>query len=73
MSLPLWEQLAELPVPPAPPDLGRRVHQRLNLVLLGSQLLELAFVAWPLAVLETLPALVELLSLTLGTERRRPP
>lgn len=61
----LLEQLAECAVPPAPAELDRRVHERLNRALLAAHLLDLVVGAVPYATGHFLRAVGDLLKVTL--------
>ena len=57
MSLNLLDQLSKQPVPPPPPDFGRKVHRRLNGWLLFGQLADLTLRGIPFAALHFMRAL----------------
>jgi len=61
----LFTELAELPVPPVPANLDQEVHQRLNRVLLTSQLVEFCWQALPQTALAMLACFRAFLTLTI--------
>lgn len=67
MASDLFEQLADLEVPPAPEadEFDRQLHQRVNRSLVTAQLVDLGVKGLPFALVHFLRALVGLLSLTL--------
>ena len=58
------DQLADVPVPPPPPDLDNRVHQSVNHWLLAAHLGDLAVRGFPFAVMHFARAVAGALSLT---------
>lgn len=72
MSNDLFERLAELEVPPAPAELDRQVHQRVNRLLLTTHLADLALVGLGYAFLQFTRPLLDLIVLSI-TGRPLPP
>jgi hypothetical protein len=65
MASNLLDQLAELEVPPPPPQFDAQLHERVNRSLLTSQLIDLVVSATPWALLHFGRALVGLIAFTL--------
>lgn len=61
----LLEQLAELEVPPPPPQFDKQLHQRVNRSLVISQFLDLLVAGLPWAMLHFARAVVGLVAFTL--------
>ena len=65
MSTDLFDQLAELDVPPAPAEFEHKLHDRLNQSLTTQQVIDLGMNAFPAAAMEFLGAVLGMLSLTI--------
>jgi hypothetical protein len=67
MAVDLLEQLAELPVPPAPPPqvFDREIHQRINSRLIVGQVLDLLLRGFGFGMLHFAKALVGLVRFSL--------
>jgi len=73
MATDRFDQLAESDVPPAPPQLERTVHQRLNRALLAQHLWDFVLGAMPWLVAQIVPAMVAVVWVTLfGRYPKRP-
>jgi hypothetical protein len=64
MATDLFEQLADLPVPPVPPAFNRALHERINKRLVASQFVDLATRGFGFAVTHFARAVADLLKLT---------
>ena len=60
------EQLAEIDVPPPPPEFDRNLHQRLNHSLVVQQILDLGLHILPGAAMEFSRAVMGMLTLTVA-------
>jgi hypothetical protein len=60
MASDLFEQLAELPVPPVPPTFDRAVHERINKRLVVGQFLDIATRGFAFALVHFARAVAEL-------------
>jgi hypothetical protein len=65
MATNLFEQLAELEVPPPPVQFDKQLHERVNRSLVVSQMVDLAFKGFPWALLHFSRAFVGFITLTL--------
>ena len=73
MASDLFDQLAASDVPPAPPQLERKVHQQLNRALLAQHLWDFALGAMPWLFAQVVPAMLAVISVTLfGRYPKRP-
>lgn len=73
MASDLFDQLAESDVPPAPPQLERGVHQRLNKALLFQHLWDLVLCGVPYLIGQVAPAWVAAVKYTIsGRYPKRP-
>jgi hypothetical protein len=66
MSNELLAQLAEVEVPPPPPQFDTELHTKLNRSLAMQQLFDFAFSAIPLAALELARAVIAMLTVTVS-------
>jgi len=77
MPTELFEQLARRDVPPAPAELNREAHQRLNRALLAAHLVDLAAGCLPYLAVHFLRAVADFLKTTFTgrfeSDRRDPP
>ena len=69
----LFDELAEMEVPPAPAELTRDVHRRLNSRLLAAHLVDFALRALPYAWLHFSAALFGAAKYSLENESQAPP
>jgi hypothetical protein len=65
MATDLFDQLADLEVPPPPVEFDRNLHERLNRSLTTQQIFDLGLRALPCAGIELLRALAGFISLTI--------
>jgi hypothetical protein len=73
MASDLFDQLAASDVPPAPPQLERGVHQRLNRALLVQHLFEFVLCGLPCLAAQFVPAVLAAVKFTItGRYPKRP-
>jgi len=74
MSMDLLEKLAELPVPPPPPqgNFGRAVHERINNRLIVGQIVDFLVRGFAFASVHFLRALIGFVRLTLTGKMESP-
>lgn len=65
MATDIFEQLADLEVPPPPVEFDRDLHQRLNQSLTAQHVFDLGLRALPCAALELLRAVIGFAALTI--------
>jgi hypothetical protein len=66
MATNLFEQLADLEVPPPPVQFDKQLHERVNRSLVVSQMIDLAVTGLPWALLHFARAFVGLIALTVS-------